>query len=63
MFSRVKFAGEEEEEEDEGQGSGLLVELEGKDVKKERETNLWFSKVCPLVLPLCNIYTFHSRHH
>lgn len=49
MFSRVKFA-EEEEEEDEGQGSGLLVELEGKDVKKERETNLWFSKVCPLVL-------------
>uniref|UniRef100_A0A671UWL0 pre-rRNA processing protein FTSJ3 n=1 Tax=Sparus aurata TaxID=8175 RepID=A0A671UWL0_SPAAU len=44
---RVKFA--EEEEEDEGQGSGLLVELEGKDVKKERETNLWFSKVCPLV--------------
>uniref|UniRef100_A0A671UY50 pre-rRNA processing protein FTSJ3 n=1 Tax=Sparus aurata TaxID=8175 RepID=A0A671UY50_SPAAU len=46
VFSRVKFA--EEEEEDEGQGSGLLVELEGKDVKKERETNLWFSKVCPL---------------
>ncbi|KAM8745453.1 pre-rRNA 2'-O-ribose RNA methyltransferase FTSJ3 [Acanthopagrus schlegelii] len=41
---KVKFAGEEEEEEDEGQGSGLLVELEGKDVKKERETNLWFSK-------------------
>ncbi|KAM9358506.1 pre-rRNA 2'-O-ribose RNA methyltransferase FTSJ3 [Symphorus nematophorus] len=39
---KVKFA--EEEEEDEGQGSGLLVELEGKDEKKERETNLWFSK-------------------
>uniref|UniRef100_A0A8C3AX59 pre-rRNA processing protein FTSJ3 n=1 Tax=Cyclopterus lumpus TaxID=8103 RepID=A0A8C3AX59_CYCLU len=43
----VKFA--EEEEEDEGQDSGLLVELEGKDEKKQRETNLWFSKVCPLV--------------
>ncbi|XP_045906462.1 pre-rRNA 2'-O-ribose RNA methyltransferase FTSJ3 [Micropterus dolomieu] len=39
---KVKFA--EEEEEDEEQGSGLLVELEGKDEKKERETNLWFSK-------------------
>ncbi|KAL6108019.1 ftsj3 [Pungitius sinensis] len=38
---KVKFA---EEEEDEGQDSGLLVELEGKDEKKERETNLWFSK-------------------
>uniref|UniRef100_A0A3Q3L8G0 pre-rRNA processing protein FTSJ3 n=1 Tax=Mastacembelus armatus TaxID=205130 RepID=A0A3Q3L8G0_9TELE len=36
-----------EEEEDEGQDSGLLVELEGKDEKKDRETNLWFSKVCP----------------
>uniref|UniRef100_G3P5X4 pre-rRNA processing protein FTSJ3 n=1 Tax=Gasterosteus aculeatus aculeatus TaxID=481459 RepID=G3P5X4_GASAC len=24
---------------------GLLVELEGKDEKKERETNIWFSKV------------------
>ncbi|XP_035504560.2 pre-rRNA 2'-O-ribose RNA methyltransferase FTSJ3 [Scophthalmus maximus] len=39
---KVKFAKEEEEEE--GQESGLLVELEGKDEKKERETNLWFSK-------------------
>uniref|UniRef100_A0A671UXL8 pre-rRNA processing protein FTSJ3 n=1 Tax=Sparus aurata TaxID=8175 RepID=A0A671UXL8_SPAAU len=46
-FHTVKFA--EEEEEDEGQGSGLLVELEGKDVKKERETNLWFSKVWGIV--------------
>ncbi|XP_071399744.1 pre-rRNA 2'-O-ribose RNA methyltransferase FTSJ3 isoform X1 [Centroberyx affinis] len=33
-----------EEEEDEGEEGGLLVELEGKDEKKERETNLWFSK-------------------
>ncbi|XP_029286432.1 pre-rRNA 2'-O-ribose RNA methyltransferase FTSJ3 [Cottoperca gobio] len=39
---KVKFV--EEEEEDEGQDSALLVELEGKDEKKERETNLWFSK-------------------
>ena len=43
--SRVKF---DEEKEIEGQDSALLVELEGKDEKKERETNLWFSKVCPL---------------
>ncbi|KAI3368731.1 hypothetical protein L3Q82_025716 [Scortum barcoo] len=40
---KVKFT-EEEEEEDEGQEGGLLVELEGKDEKKEREANLWFSK-------------------
>ncbi|XP_056132382.1 pre-rRNA 2'-O-ribose RNA methyltransferase FTSJ3 [Lampris incognitus] len=33
-----------EEEEEEGEEGGLLVELEGKDVKKEQETNLWFSK-------------------
>uniref|UniRef100_A0A672JR84 pre-rRNA processing protein FTSJ3 n=1 Tax=Salarias fasciatus TaxID=181472 RepID=A0A672JR84_SALFA len=42
----VKFA--EAEGDDEGQDSGLLVELEGKDEKEERETNLWFSKVCIL---------------
>ncbi|KAK5869855.1 hypothetical protein PBY51_024543 [Eleginops maclovinus] len=38
---KVKFV---EEEEIEGQDSALLVELEEKDEKKERETNLWFSK-------------------
>uniref|UniRef100_A0A672JN98 pre-rRNA processing protein FTSJ3 n=1 Tax=Salarias fasciatus TaxID=181472 RepID=A0A672JN98_SALFA len=43
---KVKFA--EAEGDDEGQDSGLLVELEGKDEKEERETNLWFSKVCIL---------------
>lgn len=32
------------EEEEDGQESGLLVELEGKDEKKNRETDLWFSK-------------------
>uniref|UniRef100_A0A673A2P6 pre-rRNA processing protein FTSJ3 n=1 Tax=Sphaeramia orbicularis TaxID=375764 RepID=A0A673A2P6_9TELE len=50
---KVKFA-EQEEEEDEGEESGLLVELEGKDEKKEQETNLWFSKL----LILCNIFEF-----
>lgn len=45
LFSRVQFVEEEDEEEQEG---GLLVELEGKDEKKERETSLWFSKVCLL---------------
>lgn len=39
---KVKFA--KEAEEDEEQGGGLLVELERKDEKIERETNLWFSK-------------------
>ncbi|XP_054645560.1 pre-rRNA 2'-O-ribose RNA methyltransferase FTSJ3 [Dunckerocampus dactyliophorus] len=34
----------EEEEVDEGEDGGLLVELEGKDEKRENETNLWFSK-------------------
>ncbi|XP_028300150.1 pre-rRNA 2'-O-ribose RNA methyltransferase FTSJ3 [Gouania willdenowi] len=39
---KVKFA--EEEENAEEQDGGLLVEFEGKDEKKEREANLWFSK-------------------
>ncbi|KAM3619109.1 uncharacterized protein V6R79_003127 [Siganus canaliculatus] len=34
----------EEEEEDEGPENNLLVELEGKDEKKERQASLWFSK-------------------
>ncbi|KAM9849087.1 pre-rRNA 2'-O-ribose RNA methyltransferase FTSJ3 [Aulostomus maculatus] len=34
----------EEKEENEVEEGGLLVELEGKDEKRERETNLWFSK-------------------
>lgn len=45
---RVKFT-VEDEEENEGQGSGLLVELEGKEEKKKRETDLWFNKVCFIV--------------
>ncbi|XP_035379312.1 pre-rRNA 2'-O-ribose RNA methyltransferase FTSJ3 [Electrophorus electricus] len=40
---KVSFA-VEEEEEGEGQGNSLLVELEGKDEKRERETSMWFSK-------------------
>uniref|UniRef100_A0AAQ5YJF8 pre-rRNA processing protein FTSJ3 n=1 Tax=Amphiprion ocellaris TaxID=80972 RepID=A0AAQ5YJF8_AMPOC len=40
--NQVKFT--DEDEEDEGQESGLVVELESKDEKMERETNLWFSK-------------------
>lgn len=51
VFSRVKFT-VEEEEEDEGQESGLLVELEGRDEKKERETNMWFSKVFYIMFSL-----------
>lgn len=47
VLSRVHFTEEDEDkEEDEEPESGLLVELEGKDEKKQRETNLWFSKVC-----------------
>ncbi|XP_065100499.1 pre-rRNA 2'-O-ribose RNA methyltransferase FTSJ3 [Paramisgurnus dabryanus] len=37
----VSFAAEEK---DEGGGNELLVALEGKDEKKERETDMWFSK-------------------
>ncbi|XP_047444077.1 pre-rRNA 2'-O-ribose RNA methyltransferase FTSJ3 [Mugil cephalus] len=40
---KVKFS-QEEENGDEEQESGLIVELEGKDEKRERESNLWFSK-------------------
>lgn len=47
----MKFT-QEVEDEDEEQESGLLVELEGKDEKKERETNLWFSKVCSFTCSL-----------
>uniref|UniRef100_A0AAY4EHX4 pre-rRNA processing protein FTSJ3 n=1 Tax=Denticeps clupeoides TaxID=299321 RepID=A0AAY4EHX4_9TELE len=32
-------------EEDEGQGNELLVDLEGKDEKREHMTSMWFSKV------------------
>uniref|UniRef100_A0A8C6S7L1 pre-rRNA processing protein FTSJ3 n=1 Tax=Neogobius melanostomus TaxID=47308 RepID=A0A8C6S7L1_9GOBI len=39
---KVKFA--EAEPEEDGDESGLVVELEDKDQKMERETNLWFSK-------------------
>lgn len=41
----MKFTKEAEEEEE--QDGGLLVELEGKNEKLERETNMWFSKVSP----------------
>ncbi|KAI7790930.1 pre-rRNA 2'-O-ribose RNA methyltransferase FTSJ3 [Triplophysa rosa] len=37
----VSFAAEENEDAD---GNELLVALEGKDEKKERETDMWFSK-------------------
>ncbi|KAJ8278332.1 hypothetical protein GJAV_G00086470 [Gymnothorax javanicus] len=40
---RVSFS-VEEEEDDEGQENELLVELEGKEEKRDRETSLWFSK-------------------
>lgn len=38
---KVSFDAEENEDAD---GNELLVELEGKDEKRERETNMWFSK-------------------
>lgn len=41
-FCRVAFASEPQ---DEGDGNKLIVELEEKDEKRERETNMWFSKV------------------
>ncbi|KAG5851430.1 hypothetical protein ANANG_G00093320 [Anguilla anguilla] len=41
---KVSFSVEDEEEEDEGERNELLVELEGKEEKRDRETSLWFSK-------------------
>ncbi|XP_029004654.1 pre-rRNA 2'-O-ribose RNA methyltransferase FTSJ3 [Betta splendens] len=45
---KVQFAEEENDDDDdddeEEKGGGLLVDLEGKDEKEERETSLWFSK-------------------
>uniref|UniRef100_A0A9J8ATD7 pre-rRNA processing protein FTSJ3 n=1 Tax=Cyprinus carpio carpio TaxID=630221 RepID=A0A9J8ATD7_CYPCA len=38
---KVAFASEPQ---DEGDGNKLIVELEEKDEKRERETNMWFSK-------------------
>lgn len=52
VISRVHFTEEEGKEQDEEPESGLLVELEGKDEKIERETNLWFSKVHYVVFRL-----------
>ncbi len=43
-FCRVSFAGKPQDE-GEANGNELLVELEGKDEKRDRETNMWFSKV------------------
>uniref|UniRef100_A0A673JRV6 pre-rRNA processing protein FTSJ3 n=1 Tax=Sinocyclocheilus rhinocerous TaxID=307959 RepID=A0A673JRV6_9TELE len=40
---KVSFAGEPQDE-GEANGNKLLVELEGKDEKRERETSMWFSK-------------------
>uniref|UniRef100_A0A673Z552 pre-rRNA processing protein FTSJ3 n=1 Tax=Salmo trutta TaxID=8032 RepID=A0A673Z552_SALTR len=42
----VSFSVEKEEKEEEEEGSGLIVELEGKEEKRDRETSMWFSKVC-----------------
>ncbi|XP_077391220.1 pre-rRNA 2'-O-ribose RNA methyltransferase FTSJ3 [Festucalex cinctus] len=42
---KVTFTEEEEVDDDnEEEDGGLLVEFEGKDEKRERETDLWFSK-------------------
>ena len=41
---RVSFCAPDEEEE-EGKDNELLVDLEEKDEKTERETSMWFSKV------------------
>ncbi|XP_077082058.1 pre-rRNA 2'-O-ribose RNA methyltransferase FTSJ3 [Siphateles boraxobius] len=40
---KVSFAAAQQDE-GETNGNELIVELEGKDEKKERETNMWFSK-------------------
>lgn len=35
----------EEDEDEEEQGNELLVDLEGKNEKQDRQTSMWFSKV------------------
>ncbi|XP_073700219.1 pre-rRNA 2'-O-ribose RNA methyltransferase FTSJ3 [Garra rufa] len=40
---KVSFAGGPQDEDEESENE-LVVELEGKDEKRERETNMWFSK-------------------
>ncbi|XP_061539680.1 pre-rRNA 2'-O-ribose RNA methyltransferase FTSJ3 [Phycodurus eques] len=41
---KVTFTEEEVVDDDDEEEGGLLVELEGKDEKREHETDLWFSK-------------------
>ncbi|KAJ3599720.1 hypothetical protein NHX12_033676 [Muraenolepis orangiensis] len=43
-FKLAAAAKEEQEDQQEQEEGGLLVELEDKDMKREQETNLWFSK-------------------
>lgn len=45
MFSRVSFTVVEEEKDDDEQGNKLLVDLEEKNEKQDRQTSMWFSKV------------------
>lgn len=45
VSSRVSFAAVEEDEDEEEQGNELLVDLEGKNEKQDRQTSMWFSKV------------------
>uniref|UniRef100_A0A6Q2XKC3 FtsJ RNA 2'-O-methyltransferase 3 n=1 Tax=Esox lucius TaxID=8010 RepID=A0A6Q2XKC3_ESOLU len=46
FITRVLMDVEEEEEEEEEEGSGLIVDLEGKEEKRDQKTSMWFSKVC-----------------
>ncbi|XP_060797260.1 pre-rRNA 2'-O-ribose RNA methyltransferase FTSJ3 [Neoarius graeffei] len=41
---KVSFAAVEEDEDKEEQGNELLVDLEGKNEKQDRQTSMWFSK-------------------
>uniref|UniRef100_A0A8C9TMX1 pre-rRNA processing protein FTSJ3 n=1 Tax=Scleropages formosus TaxID=113540 RepID=A0A8C9TMX1_SCLFO len=43
---KKKVSFEEDEKDQDEQRNELLVELEGKEEKQNRETNMWFSKVC-----------------
>lgn len=45
VSSRVSFTAMEEDEDEEDQGNKLLVDLEGKNEKHDRQTSMWFSKV------------------
>lgn len=45
VFHRVSFTAVKDDEAEDEPGNELLVDLEGKNEKQDRQTSMWFSKV------------------